>query len=32
VDKAAGFAKSKFKDSLTDTVEDFSIVAVDHAL
>ena len=32
VDKAVGFAKSKFKDSLTGTVEDFSIIAVDHAL
>lgn len=32
VDKAVGFTKAKFKDSLTGTVEDFSILAVDHAL
>lgn len=31
-EKMMGFAKSKFTDSLTDTTEDFSVIAVDHAL
>jgi N4-gp56 family major capsid protein len=32
VDKMAGWLKPRFKDSHTDTVEDFSIISVDHAL
>ena len=32
VNKAAGWIKPKFKDSLTGTVEDYSIVAVDHSI
>lgn len=32
VDKMGGFDKASFLDSLTDTTEDFSVVAVDHAL
>jgi len=32
VDKMGGFIKAKFKDSFTGTVEDFSTIAVDHAL
>jgi N4-gp56 family major capsid protein len=31
-DKMGGFRKATFLDSLTDTNEDFSILAVDHAL
>ena len=32
VDKMAGFLKPKFMDSHTGTVEDFGVIAVDHAL
>lgn len=32
VDKMAGFLKPKFLDSYTNTVEDFGVIAVDHAL
>lgn len=32
INKMAGWAKAKFKDSYTNTVEDFAIVAVDHAI
>lgn len=31
-DKMAGFLKPKFKDSYTGTVEDFGLIAVDHAI
>lgn len=31
-EKMAGFGKAKFLDSYTDTTEDFSVIAVDHAL
>lgn len=32
IDKMAGWMKPKFKDSRTGTVEDYGVIAVDHAL